>query len=275
MTEVELGPYRLGIATDFGPRIVSLRRDDSPEQLARLDPGSVVEYPGGVYRFHGGHRLWASPEIPEITYANDDHACDIRQEGETVSVFAPADGAGLAKTIEIRREGDHLRVEHTITGTPASGRLAAWAITQLPLGGTAFAPIAGDDTGPRPNRTLVLWPYTEMDDSRLRFGRAVAMVDARDGPPLKIGVGPQPQRLGYLRGGWLFVKEIVSAAREATSDFGALCQVYLGQGFCELESVGGLVEAGRRPASVAERWEVVGCDDEDHALELVQAGGGT
>jgi hypothetical protein len=275
LTEVELGPYRLGIANDFGPRIVSLRRDDGHELLAQLDSNEVIEYPDGIYRFHGGHRLWASPEIPEITYANDDHVCKVIVEAETATVTAPTDGAGLAKTIVVSRDRDILTVEHTITGKPTSGGVAAWAITQYPLGGTAFIPMEGGDTGPRPNRNVVLWPYTKLDDPRLRFGEAVAIVEARDGPPLKIGVGPSPQRLGYLHNGWLFIKETVSPHPGASPDFGAVSQMYLGQGFCELESVGELVTAGERPASISERWGVVACDDENQALELISDGSRT
>lgn len=275
MTEVELGPYRLGIANDFGPRIVSLRRDGGSELLAQLDPSRVIEYPDGIYRFHGGHRLWASPEIPEITYANDDHACKVSVEADTATITAPTDGAGLSKTIVIGRDGDDLSVEHTITGASRSDQVAAWAITQFPLGGTAFLPIEGGDTGPRPNRKVVLWPYTELDDPRLRFGEAVVIVEARDGPPLKIGVGPSPQRLGYLRKGWLFVKQTMSPPRGAAPDFGALSQVYLGQGFCELEGVGELVATGEHPATMTERWSVVRCDDETQALQLVSKGSRT
>lgn len=272
MTEVELGPYRLGIATEFGPRIVSLRRDDGPELLARLGSDSAIEYPGGTFHFHGGHRLWASPEIPEITYANDDHDCQVEHDGWTVSVVAPADSAGLVKTIEIDRDGDDLRVTHTITGPPESRPLAAWAITQFPLGGSAVVPIEGSDTGARPNRNMVLWPYTELDDDRLRFGRAMVAIDAHDGPALKIGVGPAPKRLGYLREGWLFVKEAPPTAGGDVPDFGAAGQVYVGQGFCELESVGELVDLGRRTASLVERWRVIPCLNESQALESILGG---
>jgi hypothetical protein len=272
LTEVELGSYQLGIATDFGPRIVSLRRDNGPELLARLDNSHAIDHPGGVYRFHGGHRLWAAPERPEITYANDDHACKVKVEEAKVTVTAPPDSAGLTKSVVISRDEDTLLLEHTITGVPGTPELAAWAITQFPLGGVAIVPVTGGDTRPRPNRNIALWPYTRLDDPRLRFGEAVAVVTADDGPPLKLGTGPAPQRLGHFREGWLFMKEVGSSPRKTVPDFGAVNQIYLGQGFCELESVGGIVDVGREPASISERWRVVACDDENAALDLVLGG---
>lgn len=269
MTEVELGSYQLRIASDFGPRIVGLARHDGPELLAQLDSGHVIEHPGGIYRFHGGHRLWSAPEEPEVTYANDDHACKVSVERDTATVLGPPDGAGLTKSIVITAVGDGLRIDHTISGGREPRQLAAWAITQFPLGGTAILPLVGERTGPRPNRKLVLWPYTTLDDPRLRFSDRVASITASDGLPLKLGVGPMPQPLGYFRDGWLFMKEVSSTPAATEADLGAVSQVYLGQGFCELESVGELVDVSVRAASVSEQWSVVTCDDETAALEMV------
>lgn len=272
MIEVELGSYRLGIAEDFGPRIVSLRRDDSPELLAHLNDSHALQHPGGVYRFHGGHRLWAAPEHPEVTYANDDHACRISLENGSTTVLGPPDRAGLIKSIVVTSEGDSLLLEHRITGGQVGQQIAAWAITQLPLGGTVILPVAGEDTGPRPNRNLVLWPYTKLDDPRLRFGEAVVLITTRDGSPLKLGFGPLPQRLGYLRDGWLFIKERRSTPGGGVPDFGAVSQVYLGQGFCELESVGEVSDTHAGPALVSELWSVQACPDEATASNLVLGG---
>lgn len=270
MTEFELGSYRLGIANDFGPRIVSLRRDDSPELLAQLDSGHAIEHAGGIYRFHGGHRLWAAPENPEVTYANDDHACKVSVENGTATVLGPPDSAGLIKSIAVTGKDGSLLVEHRITGRREAHQLAAWAITQFPVGGTAILPLDGEDTGPRPNRNLVLWPYTNLDDPRLRFSRGAALVATDDGSPLKLGFGPVSGRVGYLRDGWLFIKENGSKPRGTVPDLGAVSQVYVGQGFCELESVGELADISDHPALVSELWSVLACDDEATALDLVR-----
>ena len=269
MTEVELGSYRLGVANDFGPRIVSLRRDDSQELLAQLDDGYVLEYPGGIYRFHGGHRLWAAPEYPEVTYANDEHACEVTVQDGMVTLSGPPDDVGLIKSIVVTNKDDSLVVEHRITGGDVSRELAAWAITQFPLGGTAILTLTGENTGPRPNRSLILWPYTNLGDPRLRLGEAATVVASGEGPPLKLGFGPMPQRLAYFKDGWLFMKENNSTIQARVPDFGALSQVYLGHEFCELESLGELVDVSAQPAVVSEQWSVLECEDEARALDLV------
>lgn len=263
MIDVDLGPYRIGVATDYGPRVVSLRRDDGPEVLASLGLDSRIDYPGGIYHFRGGHRLWAAPEVAAVTYASDGHECSVEVGDYRVTVSSPADDAGITKEISVVVNGETLEVQHSISG---DGRFAAWAITQLPLGGVAFLAMNDAETAPLPNRNLVLWPYTSVEDDRLTLRDRAVMVDASDGPALKVGVGPRPGRLGYLREGQLFVKETLAATEGAVPDLGAAAQVYVGQGFCELETVGGL---GESSATITERWEVVSCRSRDEAERRV------
>lgn len=267
MTHV-LGPYELEIASAFGPRIISLRLGDGPELLAKLDRENAITYDGGRYEFRGGHRLWAAPEDPPVTYASDDHECEIERANGTVTVTAPPDGAGVTKSLEISADGRSLIVEHRLTSETVL-RVAPWGITQLPLGGTAIVPFEADDSAPLPNRYLVCWPYTSLEDRRLTLGDEAVEVSAVDGRQLKLGVGPAPGRLGYFQDGTLFMKEIEPAGDQEVPDFGAVGQVYVGRGFCELESVGGLTDLSQDgQATLRERWTVVDCADLDEATAL-------
>ncbi len=270
MAEVELGPYRLAIAEDFGPRITSVRRGNGPEALATLEPETAIEHPGGVFRFRGGHRLWAAPETPAITYASDDHRCSVAFDGEGVRVTAPADDAGLVKELRVRDDGESLIVEHFIAGEVTGNMVAPWAITQLSLGGVAIIPLTGEETGPRPNRQLVLWPYTTMTDDRLHYGDKTIRIEARGSKPLKLGIGPTVDRLGYLKDEQLFIKSLVASSPGPVPDFGAAGQVYIGQGFCELETVGGLVDLRQGAATSTERWTLLPCDDVAEAERLTR-----
>lgn len=272
MPEVDLGSYRIGVATGYGPRVVSLRRGGGPEVLARLGPDSKIEHAGTTYHFHGGHRLWAAPETAETTYAADDHSCTVVVEDADVTVTGPPDSAGVTKQITVMAAGDALEVEQKISFHNGNRELAAWAITQLPLGGVGFLALGRGETAPSPNRQLVLWPYTSLGDERLTLDDRLVMVDGRDGSALKVGTGPGPGRLGYLRDGQLFLKETVACSTGPMPDLGAAAQIYVGQGFCELETVGGLSEG---EATITERWTVVPCDDREQAERLVHEGDGT
>ena len=268
--QVSLGPYRLELATEFGPRITSLRWNDGPELFARLGPETSIDHGGGTYRFHGGHRLWAAPEVPEITYAPDDHECTITKADDGYEVTATPDAAGVRKQLRVSLGDDGLVVDHLIEWAGGLA-LAPWAITQFPVGGTAILPVLGEETAPLANRFLVLWPYTSLTDARVTIANDALVVEARRGEPLKLGSGPAPGRLGYLRDGHLFVKEVPSA-EQGVPDFGAVGQVYVGQGFCELESMGPVVAPSQsNHAHLQEVWRVARSPDLATARELMTA----
>lgn len=261
-----LGPYLVEAATRFGPRLVSLRREEGPELFAQLSDDVAIDLPDSEpYRFHGGHRLWAAPEVPAITYAPDDHTCVVSAGEDELTITAPADGAGLVKQLTVSLDGIRLVVDHELSNVgsePAS--VAPWAITQFRLGGVALLP-----TGPRnapdalaADRSLVVWPYTNLADPRLSWEERAAIVDAVAGPRFKIGSGPSPGRLGYLIDRQLFTKEIPPARAGTYPDRGAVGQVFVDSYFCELESVGRIaaVEPGS-PITHREVWEVTDCPD--------------
>lgn len=276
---LEMGPYVVTVATGFGPRIVELGLDASPPLFARLSDDVVLEHPdSGVYRFRGGHRLWAAPEIPAISYAPDDHPCRLDTEAGTATLTGPVDHAGLIKTMEIRATDEGLVVDHTLSA-PEGQRLevAAWAITQLRLGGVALLPVNSHPPGgPRASASIVLWPYTDLTDSRLGWGTRGVTVRAEPGPPLKIGVGPSPGRIGYLIDDHLFIKEIPRESGRTRPDRGAVAEVYVNEDFIELESLGPLVTVGgAEAASHREVWTVRPCDGTGQAWQWLwgDAGG--
>lgn len=255
-----LGPYRLAAAAEFGPRIISLRRNQSPDFFVRLDPAVALRQPGGqVYRLRGGHRLWAGPEVPEVTYAPDDHACEVVVTVDSVRISAPADSAGLEKSITLRLDEERLAVDHRLTNAGhKSIEVAPWAITQLPLGGRASLPLERLQSGLQADRSLVLWPYSRLDDSRIEFGSESVRIRGEAGPELKLGSGPRAGWLQYQMEEWLFRKRAIRSLDWAIPDRGATCQVYIKDAFVELETLGPLTLL--KPGESVEHrevWEVL------------------
>lgn len=276
--DLDLGPYRVSIATGYGPRVAGLRLEDGPEMFAVLSPDVVIDRPdSGTYRFHGGHRLWASPEVPTITYAPDEHPCDVESDTDRVTITGPADRAGLIKSIELRLDGGRLSVDHTIVNAaPETIEVAPWAITQVPLGGAALVPlIAPGPPGLQASHSLILWPYTDLSDPRLSWLERAVVIESVAGAPLKVGTGPAPRRLGFLFQGHLLTKDVPSAGAGSYPDLGAVAQVYTNGSFCELESVGPIT-ALEQGAGVSHReiWQIRPCDDLDDAYLRVVNGDG-
>ncbi|HJR91937.1 MAG TPA: hypothetical protein VJ938_05820 [Acidimicrobiia bacterium] len=258
--EHALGNYRIALASAFGPRITGLTVDGEGDLLARPPQAA----------FHGGHRLWAAPEIPEITYAPDDQPCTLSLETGRVTATGPPDGAGFSKRISVGLDGASLLVEHELTNATATPRrVAPWAVTQLKLGGTALLPVGSrDDTGDlQADRSVVLWPYTRLNDPRLVWLDGGVAVTATPGGKLKVGSGPHPARLGYYKDGFVFVKE-VGAVDGPWPDRGAVGQVFTNEVFCEVESVGALMTLGPgETATHRERWRLLPCPDLDAARQ--------
>ena len=254
------------LSTSAGPRVIGLfRAGDEHNVMAVLPDASIDRTDGPPYRMLGGHRLWAAPEVPGITYQPDDRPCDVTEVAGGVRVEAPPDGVGLIKAIEVRRSEDGWTVDHSVrngSGTPMT--LAPWAITQLPLGGRMVVPSSTDVTGPQPDRSLVLWPYTDPGDPRLHLTVDAVVVDAvASGHRLKIGVAPGRGHGSYSRNGTVLEKRVSMDASSAYADRGAAIQVFLSDAFCELETLGPLREVA--PDDVAthrERWIVRSAEDE-------------
>lgn len=274
--EYQLGPYHVEVATDFGPRLTGLRHGVGDNLLATLPADLTVGPSDRPFRFRGGHRVWAAPEDPEITYAPDDGECAVTWEDGSLTVAARPDRAGIVKEMTVSLVGEGLSVANRLLFTrDLDRRLAPWSITQFPYGGLAIVPIIGAATAPLPNRQLVLWPYTSPADPRLSFRDSGVVIEASGDTAIKVGTGPSPGKLGYWRSGTLFVKEIDDAGRNDIPDMGAVGQVYVGSGFCELESVGGLSPAREGGVvTIGEVWRVLDCPDLDTAAELVFASDG-
>ena len=265
VVEIELGNYRIRVATAFGPRVLGLSHHDGPELFASLSPDAVIDRPdSGVYRFRGGHRLWASPEIPEITYAPDDEPCSVVTSTDRVAIVGVADRSGLVKGIDVTLAEERLLVHHVLTNSGSEPiEVAPWAITQLRMGGVAIIPVSGesDEYGLSASSSLLLWPYTDLTDPRVTWDRGGLLVRAEAGPPFKVGTGPSPGRLGYLNDGHLFTKTVAPAGPGRYPDRGAVGQFYLGDAFCELETVGPLGTLDKdEKVTHREVWEIEECD---------------
>ena len=265
---MKLGRFVVEAAVEFGPRIKGLSVEGGENLLAVLSPEVVVGDPEDPYRFMGGHRVWASPEVPEFSYAPDGHECSVGSGADSLTISAGEDRAGIVKEITVSRRGERLDVVNRLRLTrPLGDVFSAWAITQFPQGGTAIIPLAGADTAPLPNRRLVLWPYTSLTDPRITVRSDAVLMEASEGDQIKLGAGPTPGRLGYWRDGWLFMKTVEDATEHDVPDMGANGQVYVGSGFCELESVGGAVPATEGAvATVSEVWNLLECPDLDSAV---------
>ena len=255
---------RLEVLAGAGPRIVRLYLAGSDENLFGDVADVVWNTPWGDYRLRGGHRLWYAPENPPLTSPPDEGDLLVAESARGVHLerFEPQPGVRKSMDVELAADAAVVTVMHRVRNEgKETVELAPWAITILPLGGIALLPQQKGPIGESevlPNRTLVLWPYDSIKDSRLELGDELVLVRAEPAPtPFKIGYLNRAGWAAYLRSNVLFCKHFDPQPERAHADLDSNTEVYCNDRLLELETQAPLsrLEPGAE-AEHEERWEL-------------------
>lgn len=259
------GTVEVVVAAHFGPRVLHYGFAGAGNVFG-LFPDMTVETEMGVWCPVGGHRLWTAPESNPHSYAPDDAPVEIRNEGALiVRATAPADKSGIEKTmvVGLMPTGSEVEVRHQLvnrTGKPID--IAPWAMTILD-GGTSVVPLEpyrSHADALHPTQPLVLWPFTDLTDPRIKIeSRAIRVaVDPNAETPQKIGLLNRREWAGYLLDSTLFVKHYPCLPGATYPDFGVNTEIFVRGRFMELETLGPIVRLA--PDAVTEhieRWRLV------------------
>jgi len=232
---------RILVPKALGPRILSLCFRGGENLLAVL-PDVTTERPDGKqYHFFGGHRLWLAPEDPLLSYAFDDQAVEITSSEAGLLIRKEAESeTGIEKSILVNLDPQQAKLTLTHRLTNRSSRpveYAPWTITQFRTGGLAILPQSGAQTGLLPNRTLSLWPYTDITSPCLKLGNQFILLHANMQTPFKVGF-PNPRGwMAYWLDGVLFVKKAAFDPQGRYPDNGSSSECYCNQSFLELETL--------------------------------------
>lgn len=247
---------RVDYLTTTGPRIVSLYAKGVESNLLAETPDSHWPTPYGEYYLRGGHRVWTAPEDPLYTCPEKDVA--VIAEGDKVILRSDVDASGLEKEITFHLDKNCVALMHRVTWHGKEPmEFAAWAITQLPLGGMAFLPQSCAD-GILPTRNLVLWPYSQVKDKRLELHDDLILIDGRGAEQaLKIGYYNTHGWVACLFGNALFVKRFSVEPIDNYPDMGCNVEVYVKDAYIELETLGPLATLQpKESVTHEETWEV-------------------
>lgn len=246
---IENGTLRIEYLKQDALRLVRLMFGRSEDNLFAELPGVGWDTPHGFYSLIGGHRLWVAPESMDITYLTEPR--EILAEGIPggVRLAQPTDPrCGLQKIIEVILEpqAGRFTLNHILVNQGSKNiRAAAWAISQFPLGGIAALPQPNDKTdagGYLPNRSLALWPYTRLNDPRLRWLENYLMINAHTvQQPCKLGYHHPSGWEVYLQKGVLIRKQVTVQPDAVYPDLNSPLEMYIDHRFLELESIGPLV----------------------------------
>ena len=181
--------------TDVGPRIIHLSVPGGENIFGLMEEQAGLTG-GDEWRIYGGHRLWHSPEAKPRSYFPDNGPVEAMIEGETLRLIPPLETTtGIQKEIDITLVGDqpHVEVRHLLENRGLwPVELAPWALSVMNLGGVAIVPQSTWPTPENllPNRLLVLWPYSDMRDERVHWGRQYVLLrqDPAREPPNMVGL---------------------------------------------------------------------------------------
>lgn len=256
------GKIRVEYLASIGPRIARLFIANSEANFLAEVPDLGADTSFGRFQFMGGHRLWHAPEAFPRSYIPDQPiSCEKLARGVRLVARAEPE-TGIAKSMEIQLAVDKasLTIDH-ILGNEGSEEtvLAPWALTMFKLGGTAILPQPDErENTLLPNRLLAVWPYTLIDDKRIRWGDDYILVDAQPAlPPIKVGNYNSHGWAAYWIDGTLIVKSFAIFPSAGYPDMGCNVETYCSDRFIELETLAPLTKLAPGNSVVhRETWDL-------------------
>ncbi|MDA2925168.1 DUF4380 domain-containing protein [Acidobacteria bacterium AH-259-L09] len=251
------------VTSEVGPRIIHLGFVGGQNLFGIFDEYSG-KTGGDKWIIYGGHRLWHSPEDKVRTYEPDNAPVDVQEMTNGLRLTQKVEPrTGIKKSIEVTLDPvrAEVRLVHQLVNSNLWAiRLAAWALTMMEQGGFAIVPLPARYHADflLPNRTITLWPYTDMRDSRYLWGKDYVLLRQSTGKePTKIGVNDNDNWVAYYLEPYLFVKRFQYAEGADYPDYGSSVEVYTNARMLELETVGPLrlLQPGEGLVH-EERWEL-------------------
>lgn len=231
---------------DVGPRILHLSTPGG-QNVFKTYTHELGGRGETEWMIRGGHRFWIAPEDLERTYHCDNHPVEHTQNlatGEVVIESTQEAGGRIQKTlgITVAPDAPRVTVRHTarnIDSVPLE--FSVWALSVMAPGGIEIIPQPPLGEHPRdllPNRSMILWPYTDLSDPRWRIGRDFFTLSQRPGlPPAKIGLAHRMRWVAYALGHSLFVKTFEYLEGEIYPDSGCNFETFTNSDMLEIESL--------------------------------------
>lgn len=250
------------IPKNFGPRIIYAGFKESKNFFAEIeDVEFKTKY--GTWKLYGGHRLWIAPESID-TYYPDNEPVDIEYKNKILIVAKTFSEIGLKKEISLKFiSKNKVELTHKIQNISSKNKiLSLWTLSVMTKNGTAILPQnvkTLDSSKFLPNRNLVLWQYTDINDKRLKINNDFIYVkqDTKVKTALKIGQYLTSGWIAYKFDNYFFVKKFkIDSCYSEYPDYSSNVEVYSCEKFLELELLTPLINLHSKQFIVQkEIWE--------------------
>ena len=219
---------------------------------------------GKAWENFGGHRVWMTKETYPETYTPDDQPVKYTVT-ENGAVFEQPDDTknGVKKMFEIKMDPDdaNMQIKTTVKNISENEKeFAVWCISVAAADGTLIIPMNTNDTGYLANRTISVWPYTDLRDSRLRFGKKYVTVkqDTNAKVPFKIGLDLNGGQVYYVNGNDVFCKKYENNHPDGIyPDNGVSFETYTDDTILEIENLSEVKKvASGEENTMVESWSL-------------------
>lgn len=280
--EISNGIVDLVVTVDIGPRVIRFGMIGKENEFCEA-PDAVTQLDNGKeWRILGGHRLWHSPEGSPRSYSLDDEPAEWSLIENGIKVSQKVEPwVQVKKEMEITLAAccNKVRVIHRLTNKNAwPVEFSVWALSVMAPGGKEIVPQPDRKTGLLGNRVLALWPYTQMNDSRIYWGDRYIVLeqDPTIKQPIKFGINNEEGWGAYFNHNNLYIKRYFHQMNAPYPDFGVSYETYANDFMLEMESLSPLsVVQPDQTISHMEEWELIAgvampSNDEEELDRVVQ-----
>lgn len=261
------------VTVDIGPRIISFGFSGSQnfmcadrEGLGAMTDKAYTDFFGENTKWEslGGHRIWLSPESYPETYTPDNKP--VKYEAtENGAVFYKNDdieiGARISLELKMDADDTNMQVIMKIQNISEKEKeFAIWALSVCAQNGTLIIPMNTNDTGLLPNRSISVWPYTDMSDERIYWGKKYVTVNQspKAQGPAKLGFDLNCGNAFYVLGDEIFAKRYDTNHPNGNyPDGNCSFETYTNNCMLEFETLGELKKVAPQETSVlTEVWSL-------------------
>ena len=299
---IKSGPVEVIATADIGPRIVFFGVAGG-QNLLKIFEGQAGRTGDENYLFYGGHRVWAAPEDPVLTYFPDNDFVDVLLDDEDgfLTFSRLADESHLERRLSMRVATDgnvgrsidveDSEEEHGLLGSfvirnkiinrsKLPIKTASWGISSFIPGGIGFLPL---DRLTIPEKRLQaqysvnIWPYSNLNNPSYQWKDEWLEIDqTKTIDKQKIGGWNQHPWLAYRLGNMMVVIQMLGTQKEQEHypDLGSNSEIYFDPATLELEFLSDWQAlATGESVSHDELWNLIklpgGIDDESAIRDFV------
>ena len=248
------GVVEILVTIDIGPRIIyfGLIGGNNIFYQDREHPETVhtpefEELYAGLenrqYRLYGGHRLWLSPQNRAATYYPDNQPVVYGITPDGVSFTPPIQQHNkmqVSLTVMMPEGASDIMLIHSAKNMGKENRsFSICSITALKGGGLEIIPKNPSINNFAPNQEYVMWPYSQMTDPRVHWGKKYVTIHHNPGyePEFKMGTNNALNWAAYVHQDVVLVKRYVHELKAIYPDGGASFETYCNSRYLEMETL--------------------------------------